>query len=169
MPQRWSVGGADSFARRGGMPKSALACDHEGQPICVPMGEVEVLRTGEVERFANRHFGPDAVEVSVASACVGGIAATWFRHSLVVARGNHHGMEPVDLRWVNSVLGNCKNIMIGANHRASGRHLPRHRREYCFRFTRRFNLYRMLPRLGWAADRTPPTAHGLLTLGEARK
>jgi hypothetical protein len=61
------------------MSKSALDCDHEGQLIWVPMGKFEVLRTGEVERIANRHFGPDAVEVSVASACFGGIAPAWFR------------------------------------------------------------------------------------------
>jgi hypothetical protein len=87
----------------------------------------------------------------------------------VVTGGSHHGKEPADLRWVYSVHGNVKNIMIGANHRASGKRLPGYRGEYFFRFNRRFNLARMLPRLGGPADRTRPTAHRLLTLAEARK
>ncbi|MFZ1575378.1 MAG: IS1595 family transposase, partial [Chromatiaceae bacterium] len=37
----------------------------------------------------------------------------------------------------------------------------------CYRFNRRFDLAAMLPRLGWAAVRTPPMPHRLLKMAEA--
>ena len=145
---------------------AALACNHEGHPIRLRMGKVEGFRTAEVERFAKRHFDPDAIVVSDALACFGGIAAAGFEHQPVVTGGGHRSMELPEFHWVNTVLGNVKNAMTGTYHHASGKHLPRYLGEFCFRFNRRFKLARMLPRLGWAAVRTPPMPHRLLTLAE---
>ncbi|MBL3590122.1 MAG: IS1595 family transposase, partial [gamma proteobacterium endosymbiont of Lamellibrachia anaximandri] len=38
----------------------------------------------------------------------------------------------------------------------------------CYRFNRRFKLEEMIPRLGYAAVRTPPMPQRLLSMAEAR-
>ena len=91
---------------------AALACNDKRHPISLRMGKVAGVRKTEAERFAKRHFDPDAI------------------------------------------------------HTASGQHLPRYLGEFCYRFNRRFNLAAMLPRLGWAAVRTPPMPSRLLVLAE---
>ena len=66
-------------------------------------------------------------------------------------------MELKDFTWLNTVLGNVKNALRGTYHKASPEHLPRYLAEFCYRFNRRFDLAAMLPRLGVAAVRTPPS------------
>lgn len=144
----------------------ALACNHEGHPIHLRIGKVEGFRMAKVERFAKRYFDPDAIVLSGALACFRAIAAAGFEHRPMVDGGGHRSMELPGFRWLNTVLGNVNNVLAGTYHHASGKHLPRHLGEFCFRVNRRFNLARMLPRLGWAAVRTPPVPHRLLTLAE---
>lgn len=49
---------------------------------------------------------------------------------------------------------------------ACSKHLPCALGELRYRFNRRFDLAAMLPRLGWAAVRTPPMSKRLLLLAE---
>ena len=69
--------------------------------------------------------------------------------------------------WVNTMIGNVKNSMQGSYHSVSSRHLPRYLSEFCYRFNRRFSLEDMIPRLGYAAVRTPPMPERLLKLAES--
>jgi hypothetical protein len=46
------------------------------------------------------------------------------------------------------------------------KHVPRYLAEFEYRFNRRYDLAAMLPRLGWAAVRTPPMPYRLLKLAE---
>src|SRR5512132_2230918 len=48
----------------------------------------------------------------------------------------------------------------------SDKHVPRYLAEFEYRFNRRYDLAAMLPRLGWAAVRTPPMPYRLLKLAE---
>lgn len=64
--------------------------------------------------------------------------------------------------WVNTIIGNVKGAMHGSYHNASGQHLPRYLTEFCYRF----KLAAMLPRLAWAALRTPHMPYRLLKPAE---
>ncbi|MFL5279823.1 MAG: IS1595 family transposase, partial [Rhodopila sp.] len=44
------------------------------------------------------------------------------------------------------------------------KHVPRYLAEFEYRFNRRYDLAAMLPRLTWAAVRTPPMPYRLLKL-----
>ena len=46
------------------------------------------------------------------------------------------------------------------------KHVPRYLAEFEYRFNRRYDLAAMMPRLGWAAVRTPPMPYRLLKLAE---
>ena len=145
---------------------ASLACNHEGHPIALRLGKVAGFRKAEVERFAKRHFDPDAIVLSDGLACFRGFASAGLEHQSVVTGGGHRSMEMPEFQWLNTVLGNVKNAMKGTYHPASAKHLSRYLGEFCYRFNRRFDLAAMLPRLARGAVRTPPMPHRLLVLAE---
>jgi hypothetical protein len=56
-------------------------------------------------------------------------------------------------KWVNTALGNIKAALVGTYRAIHEKHVPRY-------------LAAMLPRLTWAAFRTPPMPYRLLKLAE---
>jgi transposase-like protein len=119
---------------------AALSCNEENHPIGLRLGKVKGFRKSEVERFAKRHFDPDAIVLSDGLACFKGIASAGFEHQPVVTGGGYRSMEIPEFQWLNTVLGNVKNSLRGSYHQASGKHLPRYLGEFCYRFNRRFDL-----------------------------
>ncbi|MEW7981683.1 MAG: transposase, partial [Candidatus Sedimenticola endophacoides] len=57
--------------------------------------------------------------------------------------------------------------LYGTYHAIDTKHLPRYLAEFSYRFNRRFTLGSMLPRLGFAAVRTPPMPFRLLSIAES--
>ena len=70
-------------------------------------------------------------------------------------------------KWVNTALGNIKTAITGTYRAIRQKHIPRYLAEFEYRFNRRYDLATMMPRLGWAAVRTPPMPYRLLKLAEA--
>jgi hypothetical protein len=87
-------------------------------------------------------------------------------HQPLATGGGPASVELPEMSWVNTIIGNVKGTQRGSYHNASGQHLPRYLAEFCYRFNRRFNLAAMLPRLAYAALRTPPMPYRLLKLAE---
>jgi hypothetical protein len=71
--------------------------------------------------------------------------------------------------WVNTMLGIVKNALYGTYHAMNTKHLPRYLAVFSYRFNRWFSLALMLPRLGFAAARTPPMPFRLLNIAECNK
>jgi ISXO2-like transposase domain len=69
--------------------------------------------------------------------------------------------------WVNTALGNIKTAITGTYRAIRQKHVPRYLAEFAYRFNRRYDLAAMMPRLGWAAVRTPSMPYDLLKLAEA--
>ena len=65
------------------------------------------------------------------------------------------------------MIGNVKKSTHGIYDAISDKRLPRYLAKFCYRFDRRFKLEDMIPRLGYAAVRTPPMPEGLLRVAEA--
>ena len=68
--------------------------------------------------------------------------------------------------WVNTALGNIEAAITGTYRAIHEKHVPRYLAEFEYRFNRRYDLAAMLPRLTWAAVRTPPMPCRLLRLAE---
>ncbi len=68
--------------------------------------------------------------------------------------------------WANTTLGNVKNSLRGTYHAIRPKHTPRYLAQFVYRFNRRYRLDEMIPRLAWAALRTPPMPYNLLNLAE---
>jgi ISXO2-like transposase domain len=70
-------------------------------------------------------------------------------------------------KWANTALGNIKSALAGTYRAINGKHVPRYLAEFEYRFSRRYDLAAMIPRLTWAAVRTTPIPYRLLKLAEA--
>src|SRR5918994_7338638 len=75
------------------------------------------------------------------------------------------GQDPA-FKWANTLLGNLKTSLTGTFHAIRDKHVPRYLAQFQYRFNRRYDLAAMIPRLGWAAVRTPPMPYRLLKLAE---
>ncbi|PUB82287.1 MAG: IS1595 family transposase, partial [gamma proteobacterium symbiont of Ctena orbiculata] len=69
-------------------------------------------------------------------------------------------------KWVNTMLGNVKNSLLGTFHAIRDKHVSRYLAEFEYRFNRRFDLPAMIERLLFAALRTPPMPYRLLRMAE---
>ena len=86
-------------------------------------------------------------------------------------RGDDHRLgaaaaQSASFRWVNTALGNIKAAITGTSRSINTKHVPRYLAEFEYRFNRRYDLAAMIPRLTWAATRTPPMPDRLLKLAE---
>lgn len=146
---------------------AALSKTFDGHPVALRMSVVAGFRKRELLAWSEKFLDPDSIVVSDGLACFRGIAAAGVEHQPVVTGGGPASVECEDFRWVNTVIGNVKNALHGTYHKVGPQHLPRYLAEFCYRFNRRFDLAAMLPRLGYAAARTPPMPYRLLKLAEA--
>ncbi len=99
---------------------AALSCNDEGHPIGLRLGKVTGFRKTEVERFAKRHFDPDAIVLTDGLAGFTGIASAGFEHQIIVTGGGYRSMAIPEFQWLNTVLGHVKNSLQGSYHHLSG-------------------------------------------------
>lgn len=145
---------------------AAVATDHDGHPMAMRMSVVDGFRKSELAAWASKFLHPDSIVVSDGLGCFRGIADAGLEHQPIVTGSGPSSVQIPEFHWVNTMIGNVKNAMRGTYHHASANHLPRYLAEFCYRFNRRFELAAMLPRLGYAAVRTPPMPYRLLKLAE---
>ena len=92
------------------------------------------------------------------------MSAAGCSHHKVVVGGGKAGVERPEIRWVNTILGNVKNAMLGTYHTVRPKYAQRYLAEFEYRFNRRFDLPDIIPRLVYVALRTPPMPERLLKL-----
>jgi hypothetical protein len=105
--------------------------------------------------------------VSDGLACFGAVTEAGCRHAVVRTGSGRAAARTPAFQWVNTALGNIKAAITGTYRAVREKHVPRYLAEFEYRFNRRYDLAAMLPRLGWAALRTPPMPYRLLKLAEA--
>ena len=66
--------------------------------------------------------------------------------------------------WIVFDLKSCTEPRGRPKPLIAPKHVPRYLAEFEYRFNRRYDLAAMLPRLTWAAVRTPPMPYRLLKL-----
>ena len=112
------------------------------------------------------HLEPGAVVVSDSLSCFRAVQhAGCFHQPFVTGSGPQSARHPA-LTWVNTIPGNVKRSFHGTCHHFSARRLPRYLAEFSYRFSRRFSLTEMFPRLAFVALRTAPMPYRVLKLAE---
>lgn len=144
----------------------AVSVNEDGHPIHMTMNVVKGFRTKEIERWAKQHLEPGCQIVSDGLACFAAVKTAGCQHTSIVTGGGPTCVSLAEFTWVNTMIGNVKNALRGAYHAINHKHLPRYLAEFCYRFNRRFELDKMLPRFCFIAVRTPPMPMKLLKLAE---
>lgn len=86
-------------------------------------------------------------------------AAMRLKHTIqmvisVKTTGRYDSPDFTFFDWLNTIIGNIKNALIGTYHGMNHNHLPRYLGEFCFRFNRRFKLGLLLKSLMYHAAQT---------------
>ena len=147
---------------------AAVATTEAGHPTSMRLSPVAGFRTDEIDRWARKHLRAESLVVSDGLQCFGGVAGAGCQHEPVITGSGPASVSEPRLTWVNTMIGNVKKSIHGTYHAIGHKHLPRYLAEFCYRFTRRFDLEAMLPRLGYIAVRTPPMPERLLKLAEVK-
>ena len=165
------LGGQRSGGKRGrGAPGktpfvAAVSTTPEGKPKQVKLRRVKRFTKKAIKALAEKTLDPGAQVYTDGLNCFTGIAAAGATHlPMRVGRLLNPAKMP-RFKWVNTVLGNIKSAITGT-YRAVRSHAGRTLAEFEYRFNRRFDLASMIPRLTYAAVRTPPMPYRLLILTE---
>ena len=125
---------------------------------------VEGFWLSEIAAWAQQHLGTGTRVVSDGPACFGGVSAARCVHEPIVVGSGKGAVEHLEFRWVSTILGNVKNALRGTYHAVRPKYAQRYLAEFEYRFYRRFDLPDIIPRLVYAALRTPPMPEQLLKL-----
>ena len=146
---------------------AAVQTNEQGHPIAMRMTRLEGFTKAELAGWARRHLSSDSRVVSDGLFCFRAVTNSGCRHEAIITGGGPGCVAIEAFAWINTMIGNVKKSIHGTYHAISEPHLPRYLAEFCYRFNRRFDLAAMLPRLGYAAVRTPPMPQRLLSMAEA--
>lgn len=167
------LGGSRHGGKRGrGAPGKvpllvAVQTTPDGRPIAAKLTRVASHSGDEVARWAETHLAADSVVRTDGLGCFRALQQQGLEHQAFVVGSGYRAAQHPDFLWVNTLLGNVKNALNGTYHAIHLKHAPRYLAEFQYRFNRRFDLPAMLPRLLYAAVRTPPVPMRLLKLAEA--
>jgi hypothetical protein len=145
---------------------AAVSVNEERHPMHMNMDVVKGFRSKEIEEWGKRHSQPDCFVVSDGLVFFSSLKTAFYQYIRIVTGGGPACVLLEEFIWVNTMIGTVKNAIRGAYHSINHKHLPRYLAEFCYRFNRRFELERMLPRFCYVAVRTASMPLRLLKLAE---
>ena len=165
------LGGERSGGKRGrGAPGktpfvAAVETTEEGKPVRLKLRRVTsfcnldlgVRQTQPRSKLRRRQRWPSVFRRVADAGCA---------HQVVKTGSGPAAAQTPAFKWVNTALGNIKAAITGTYRAINSKHVPRYLAEFEYRFNRRYDLAAMIPRLTWAAVRTPPMPYRLLKLAE---
>jgi ribosomal protein L37AE/L43A len=137
------LGGERSGGKRGrGAPGktpfvAAVETTPDGKPVRLKLRRVAGFCGPAISGFAKRSLDPDCAVVSDGLACFGRVTDAGCAHQAIKTGSGPAAARTPAFKWVNTALGNIKAAITGT-----------------------------IPRLAWAAVRTPPMPSRLLKLAE---
>jgi transposase-like protein len=165
------LGGEKAGKRGRGSPNkvpfvAAVETTQDGRPMKIQLRRVRGFRQREIARYAQASLMAGSHVFSDGLACFVGVTESGCEHSPIVTGGGRQSAQHSCFKWVNTMLGNVKNSLLGTFHAIREKHVPRYLAEFEYRFNRRFDLPAMIERLLFVALRTPPMPYRLLRMAE---
>lgn len=145
---------------------AAVSTNLQGHPERMRMSVVAGFTSVEISRWSSKHLDPSSIVITDGLFCFSAVEDAGCGHEAIITGGGPESVEMKEFKWINTMLGNVKNSIRGTYHSVSQKHLPRYLAEFCYRFTRRFNLKNMVKRLLYAAVNTLPIPQHRLKLAE---
>ena len=166
------VGGQRGGGKRGrGAPGktpfvAAAETTPDGKPSRLKLRRVGSFCSRRIEAFARASLDPACVVVTDGLRCFSAVTEAGCTHEVMITGSGQAAAQSASFRWVNTALGNIKAAVTGTSRSINTKHVPRYLAEFEYRFTRRYDLAAMIPRLTSAATRSPPMPDRLLKLAE---
>jgi ribosomal protein L37AE/L43A/transposase-like protein len=166
------VGGERRGGKRGrGAPGktpfvAAVEATPEGKPVRLKLRRIASFCGHSIAAFAKTSLDANCTVISDGLRCFNGVTKAGCSHQVVITGSGPAAGRTPTFRWVNTALGNIKAAITGTYRAINTKHVPRYLAEFEYRFNRRYDLAAMVPRLTWAAVRTPPMPYRLLKLAE---
>jgi transposase-like protein len=165
------LGGEKAGKRGRGSPNkvpfvAAVETTQDGRPMKIQLRRVRGFRQREIARYAQASLMAGSHVFSDGLACFVGVTEAGCEHSPIVTGGGRQSAQHSCFKWVNTMLGNVKNSLLGTFHAIREKHVPRYLAEFEYRFNRRFDLPAMIERLLFVSLRTPPMPYRLLRMAE---
>jgi hypothetical protein len=145
---------------------AAVATSADRKPLRAIFSKVKGFRKPVVKKWGQKHLKQGSRVVSDSLSCFTAVEQAGCSHQSTVTGGGPGSEKHKAFHWVNTVLGNVKNSLHGTYHAVREKHLPRYLAEFHYRFNRRYELEKMIPRFIYIAVRTPAMPLRLLTMAE---
>jgi len=145
---------------------AAVETTQDGRPMKIHLRRVRGFRRTEIARYARSSLTPGSMIFSDGLSCFRAVGECGCDHVAIVTGGGRKSAQHSMFKWVNTMLGNVKNALLGTFHAIRDKHVPRYLAEFEYRFNRRFDLELMIPRFIYIAARTPAMPVRLLTMAE---
>jgi hypothetical protein len=145
---------------------AAVETTPQGKPVRLKLRRVSRFCSHAIAGFAKRSLDPACEVVSDGLSCFGAVTEAGCQHAVIKTGSGPASARTPAFKWVNTALGNIKATIVGTYRAIHEKHVPRYLAEFEYRFNRRYDLAAMIPRLVWAAARTPPMPYRLLKLAE---
>ena len=145
---------------------AAVETTPEGKPVRLKLRRVASFCSYSISGFAKHSLDPNCDVVSDGLRCFNAVTDAGCAHQVIRTGSGAQAVRTPAFKWVNTALGNIKAAITGTYRSIHEKHVPRYLAEFEYRFNRRYDLGAMLPRLAWAAVRTPPMPYPLLKLAD---
>lgn len=146
---------------------AAIQTNGQNNPLYAVFSKVKTFSHDEVSAWATRTLVPSTTVVSDGLWCFQSVTeAGCIQQREVVGKGRK-STDMECFTWVNTILGNLKTAIAGTYHAFDFvKYGHRYLGEYQYRFNRRFDLARLLPRMITAAAQTGQRPERWLRLAE---
>jgi hypothetical protein len=145
---------------------AAVQTTEDGQAIKVCLSPRPFTKEA-VADFMRQSLVLPLTLVSDGLGCFTAVAGSGAVHERIITGGGAASVKLPQFRAVNTLLGNLKTAITGTYHAFKfAKYAHRYLAEFQYRFNRRFDLRRILGRLGVAAASTPPRPRRLIRLAE---
>jgi hypothetical protein len=146
---------------------AAVQTNPQNHPLYVVFTRVKAFSHDEVARWAMGSLAPATTVVSDGLWCFQSVTAAGCTQQREVVGQGRRSTDMDCFTWVNTILGNLKTAMAGTYHAFDFvKYAHRYLGEYQYRFNRRFDLARLLPRMITAAAQTGKRTESWLRLAE---
>lgn len=145
---------------------AAVETTQDGRPLKIHLRRLRAFSYAEIARYAKTNVAGGSTVFSDGLHCFKAVSQSGCEHVAIVTGGGRKSAQHSTFKWVNTLLGNVKNALLGTFHAIRCKHVPRYLAEFEYRFNRRFDLPAMIDRLLFVSLRTPPMPYRLLRMAE---
>lgn len=161
-----STGGKRGRGAKGKTPFVAAVEMKDDRPSRIKLNCVARFSKAALERWSRQHLCEGSTVASDGLKCFFGVQDASCIHTRIVTGSGKKAVKNPAFTWANTTLGNLKNSLRGTYHSFGSKHAARYLAEFQYRYNRRFDLRKMIPRFVYVAARTFPCPDRLLVLSE---